>query len=132
MSDMCVEGMVKGWRGVAQGLIFLHDKVRRVCWKWLSEEDFGRHCFLSPPPYHDLPSTYHDLLSCCRPSCPTTVCAVSVCIHVSTLASGRLEALRQQLSTARLTIRYVEIQNTIGRLMVPVICEMFIFYFTVH
>lgn len=27
VSEMCVEGMVTGWRGVAEGLAFLHDKV---------------------------------------------------------------------------------------------------------
>lgn len=28
MNGMCAEGVVTGWRGVAQGLEFLHDKVR--------------------------------------------------------------------------------------------------------
>ena len=27
LEKMCMEGLVMGWRGVAQGLIFLHDKV---------------------------------------------------------------------------------------------------------
>ena len=27
LERMCMEGLVMGWRGVAQGLIFLHDKV---------------------------------------------------------------------------------------------------------
>lgn len=28
LEHMCVEGLVMGWRGVALGLSFLHDKVR--------------------------------------------------------------------------------------------------------
>ena len=27
LDEMCVEGVVTGWRGVAQGLSFLHQKV---------------------------------------------------------------------------------------------------------
>ena len=30
MSDMCEEGMVTGWRDVAEGLSFLHNKVGLV------------------------------------------------------------------------------------------------------
>lgn len=29
LEHMCVEGLVMGWRGVALGLSFLHDKVRQ-------------------------------------------------------------------------------------------------------
>lgn len=28
MSGMCEEGMVTGWRDIAEGLAFLHDKVK--------------------------------------------------------------------------------------------------------
>ena len=87
MSDMCVEGMVKGWRGVAQGLIFLHDKVR-VCWKWLSEEDFGRHCFLSPsppiPPSPMLQAKLSHNSLCCE--------CVYTCVNTSQWKIGGFEA----------------------------------------
>ena len=32
MSGMCAEGIVTGWRGVGQGLVFLHDKVGCSGW----------------------------------------------------------------------------------------------------
>ena len=30
MGGMCEEGMVTGWRDIAEGLLFLHDKVGGV------------------------------------------------------------------------------------------------------
>ena len=40
LERMCMEGLVMGWRGVAQGLIFLHDKVC-VCVSHLFEDQRG-------------------------------------------------------------------------------------------